>query len=57
MLSSGHLVQGAEAFDLGGVGAHDDQPGLGVEISGGPAAADPGIESDGGHVEMVGQVS
>ena len=57
MLAAGHLVQGAEPLDLGGISAHDDEPCLGVQVAGGPAAADPGIEGDLGHSQVRGEVA
>ena len=33
------------------------QPGLGVQVAGGPAAPDPGVEGDLGHAQVAGQVA
>ena len=57
MLSAGSLVQDAEPFGLGGVGADDDEARLGVEVAVGPAAADPGVKGDLGHSQVLGEVA
>ncbi len=57
MLAPGHVVQGAQPLDFGGAGPDDEQPGLGVQVAGGPAAPDPGIEGDLGHAQVGGQVA
>jgi len=57
VLPARHQVQGAEPLDLGGVGADHAQPGLGVQVTGGPAAADPVVEGDLGHAQVGGQVA
>ena len=57
MLSARRLVQCAQAFDFGGVGLHDCQLDAGVQVAGGPAAADPGIEGDLGHGQVLSQVA
>jgi hypothetical protein len=54
VLAAGHVVQGAEPFDFGGVGADHAQPGLGVQVAGGPAAPDPVVEGDLWHVQVGG---
>ena len=57
MLAAGYLVRGAEPLDLGGIGAHDDEPCPGVHVAVGPAAADPGIKGDLGHSQVLGEVA
>jgi len=44
VLPARDLVQGAEPVGFEGAGADDEQPGLGVQVAVGPAAADPGVE-------------
>ena len=51
MLPARDLVQGAEPVGFDGAGADDDQPGLGVQVAVGPAAADPGVEGELGHAQ------
>ena len=50
-------MQDAEAFGLGGVGADDDEARFGVEVAVGPAAADPGVEGDLGHSQVLCEVA
>jgi len=57
VLSPGSLVQGAEPLDFGGAGADDNEACPGVEVAVGPAAADPGVEGDLGHPQVLGEVA
>ena len=57
MLSAWRLVERPQAVDLGGAGPHHGQPGAGVQVAGGPPAADPGVEGDLGHGQVAGQVA
>ena len=57
VLSAWCPVQGAQAFDFGGVGPHDYPVDGGVQVAGGPAVADPGVQGDLGHGQAGCQVA
>ena len=57
MLAAGSFVQDAQPLGLGRVGADDDEACPGVEVAVGPAAADPGVEGDLGHSQVLGEVA
>jgi hypothetical protein len=57
VLAAGNLMQGAQPFDLGGVGPHYCPLDIGVRVASGPAAPDPGVEGDLGHAQVLGQVA
>jgi Insertion element 4 transposase N-terminal len=57
VLSAWHLVERPQTLDFGGVCPHHGPLDGRVQVSGGPAAADPGVEGDRGHGQVVGQVA
>jgi len=57
VLSARRLVQHAQTLDLGGVGPYHRQLDVWVQVAGGPAAPDPGIEGDLGHDQVLGQIT
>ncbi|WTA41692.1 hypothetical protein OH821_02590 [Streptomyces sp. NBC_00842] len=57
VLAARHLVQRAQAVDLCRVGPDDPQACLRVQVAGGPASPDPGIQRDLGHAQVLGEVA